>query len=48
VAQFLGGQATFSMSQVLAGDLVVVGLIGALLIIGSWAFDREEILTRLG
>jgi ABC-2 type transport system permease protein len=48
VAQFLGGQATFSMSQVLVGDLVVVGLIGALLAIGSWAFDREEILTRLG
>ena len=48
VAQFLGGQATFSMSQVLIGDLVVLGLIGALLVIGSWAFDREEILTRLG
>ena len=24
------------------------GLIGLLLVIGSWAFDREEILTRLG
>jgi ABC-2 type transport system permease protein len=48
VAQFLGGQATFTMSQVLIGDLVVLGLVGALLIIGSWAFDREEILTRLG
>ena len=24
------------------------GLIRALLVIGSWAFDREEILTRLG
>jgi ABC-2 type transport system permease protein len=48
VAQFLGGQATFTMTQVLVGDLVVLGLIGALLVIGSWAFDREEILTRLG
>ncbi len=48
VAQFLGGQATFTMQQVLIGDLVVIGLIGALLAIGSWAFDREEILTRLG
>jgi hypothetical protein len=36
------------MSQVLMGDLVVIGLLGALLVIGSWAFDREEILTRLG
>jgi ABC-2 type transport system permease protein len=48
VAQFLGGQATFTMTQVLMGDLVVTGLIGVLLVIGSWAFDREEILTRLG
>jgi hypothetical protein len=48
VAQFLGGQATFTMSQVLLGDLMVIGLLGALLVIGSWAFDREEILTRLG
>ena len=48
VAQFLGGQATFTMTQVLVGDLVVLGLIGALLAVGSWAFDREEILTRLG
>jgi ABC-2 type transport system permease protein len=48
VAQFLGGQATFSMQQVFMGDMVVLGLIGALLVIGSWAFDREEILTRLG
>ena len=47
VAQVLGGQATFTMAQVLLGDLVVLGLIGALLVIGSWAFDRE-ILTRLG
>ena len=48
VAQFLGGQATFTMGQVLLGDLAVIGLLGALLVVGSWAFDREEILTRLG
>ena len=48
VAQFFGGQATFSMSQVLLGDLIVGGLIGLVLIAGAWAFDREQILTRLG
>ena len=48
VAQFLGGQATFTFSQVVVGDLLVIGLLGALLIVGAWAFDREEILTRLG
>ena len=48
VAQFLGGQATFTMTQVLTGDLIVLGMIGALLVLGSWAFDREGILTRLG
>jgi len=47
VAQFFGGRATFSMEQVLIGDLLVGGLIGLSLIIGSWAFDRESILTRL-
>jgi ABC-2 type transport system permease protein len=47
VAQFFGGQATFSMQQVLIGDLVVAGLIGGALVIGSWAFDREQILGRL-
>ncbi|MEO8251360.1 MAG: ABC transporter permease subunit [Chloroflexota bacterium] len=47
VAQFFGGQATFSMQQVLIGDLFVGGLIGVTLLIGSWAFDRESILTRL-
>lgn len=47
VAQFFGGQATFSMQQVLIGDLLVGGLIGASLVVGSWAFDREAILTRL-
>jgi ABC-2 type transport system permease protein len=48
VAQFFGGQATFSISQVLIGDLVVLGLIGTVLAFGSRAFDRESILTRLG
>jgi ABC-2 type transport system permease protein len=47
VAQFFGGQATFTMQQVLIGDLLVGGLIGVTLLIGSWAFDRESILTRL-
>ena len=35
------------MQQVLIGDLLVAGLIGLALLIGSWAFDRESILTRL-
>ncbi len=48
VAQFFGGQATFDMTQVLVGDLLVTGLVGVVLVIGSWAFDREQILTRLG
>lgn len=47
VAQFFGGQATFTMEQVLIGDLIVAGLVGAALVIGSWAFDREQILGRL-
>jgi ABC-2 type transport system permease protein len=48
VAQFFGGQATFTMQQVIMGDLIVAGLIGLTLAVGSWAFDREAILTRLG
>jgi ABC-2 type transport system permease protein len=48
VAQFFGGQATFNMQQVMIGNLIVAGLIGVVLLIGSWAFDREQILTRLG
>jgi ABC-2 type transport system permease protein len=48
VAQFFGGQATFTFSQVVLGDLIVLVLIGVVLTIGSWAFDRESILTRLG
>jgi ABC-2 type transport system permease protein len=47
VAQFFGGQATFTMQQVIIGDLLVTGLVGLTLLIGSWAFDRESILTRL-
>ena len=48
VAQFFGGQATFTFNQVVLGDLIVVTLIGAVLAVGSWAFDRESIPTRLG
>ena len=48
VAQFFGGQATFTLQQVLIGDLVITALIGATIVIGSWVFDRESILTRLG
>lgn len=47
VAQFFGGQATFSLQQVFIGDLIVAGLVGATLVLGSWAFDRESILSRL-
>jgi ABC-2 type transport system permease protein len=48
VAGFFSGQATFSMEQVIIGDLVVALLIGLSLVIGNWVFDRESILTRLG
>ena len=48
VAGFFSGQASFTMQQVLVGDLVVALLIGASLVVGSWIFEREEILTRLG
>ena len=47
IAGFFSGQASFSMEQILIGDLVVAGLIGLALVIGNWIFDREEILTRL-
>ena len=47
LAQFFGGHATFSMQQVLLGDLLVSGLIGVTVVVGAWAFDRESILTRL-
>ena len=47
VAQFFGGQPTFTREQVIMGDLLVTVLIGGALAIGSWAFDRESILTRM-
>ena len=48
IAGFFSGQATFTMQQVLIGDLVVAVLIGLALVAGNWLFDRETILTRLG
>lgn len=48
ISGFFSGQATFSMQQVLIGDLVVVVLVGAALVAGNWIFERETILTRLG
>ncbi|MGH2358788.1 MAG: ABC transporter permease subunit [Candidatus Limnocylindria bacterium] len=48
VAQFFGGQASFTTEQVLTGDLLVAAAIGVALAIGNWVFDREAILTRLG
>jgi hypothetical protein len=47
VAQFFGGQPTFTREQVIVGDLLMTGLIGITIVIGSWAFDRESILTRM-
>jgi ABC-2 type transport system permease protein len=47
VAGFFSGRATFSVEQVIIGDLVVAGLIGLALVIGNWIFDRESILTRM-
>ena len=48
VAGFFSGQATFTLEQVMIGNLVVAGLIGVALVLGNWIFDREAILTRLG
>ncbi len=48
VAGFFSGQASFSMQQVIVGDLVVAALIGLALVAGNWIFEREQILTRLG
>jgi ABC-2 type transport system permease protein len=48
VAGFFSGQASFTMQQVLIGDLVVAALIGLSLVAGNWIFEREQILTRLG
>jgi ABC-2 type transport system permease protein len=47
IAGFFSGQASFTMEQILVGDLVVAALIGLALAVGSWIFDREAILTRL-
>ena len=47
VAGFFSGQASFTMEQVLIGDLVVAVLIGVALVVGNWIFDREAILTRM-
>ena len=47
IAGFFSGQASFTMQQILIGDLVVALLVGVSLVIGSWIFDREAILTRL-
>jgi ABC-2 type transport system permease protein len=48
IAGFFSGQASFTMQQVLIGNLVVAALIGLALVVGNWIFDREAILTRLG
>ena len=48
IAGFFSGQASFTMQQVLIGNLVVAALIGVALVLGNWLFDREAILTRLG
>ena len=47
VAQFFGGEPPSRCSRCIIGDLLVAGLIGVTLAIGSWAFDREQILTRM-
>jgi ABC-2 type transport system permease protein len=47
IAGFFSGQASFTMEQVLIGDAVVAVLIVVAVAIGSWVFDREQILTRL-
>jgi ABC-2 type transport system permease protein len=46
IAGFFSGQASFSMQQVMIGNLVVTVLIGLALVAGNWIFDRESILTR--
>ena len=46
IAGFFSGQASFSMQQVMIGNLMVTVLIGLALVAGNWIFDRESILTR--
>jgi ABC-2 type transport system permease protein len=48
IAGFFSGQASFTMEQIMIGNLVVAALIGLALAVGNWIFDREAILTRLG
>ena len=48
VTQFFSGEATFDIVQVWVGNLIVAALIGVALVVGAWAFEREQILTRLG
>lgn len=48
IAGFFSGQPTFSMQQIVVGNLVVAALIGLSLVAGNWIFEREQILTRLG
>src|SRR6186997_3446499 len=43
IAGFFSGQASFTMQQVLIGDLVVAMLIFVAVVVGSWVFDREQI-----
>jgi ABC-2 type transport system permease protein len=46
--QFFTGQATFTLHQVLIGNLLFAASIGVMMVIGTWMFDRETILSRLG
>jgi ABC-2 type transport system permease protein len=48
VFQFFSGRATFSLQEVVVGDLLFLGGIGLLVIVGAWMFERETILSRLG
>lgn len=48
IAQFFGGQASFTVDQVVIGDFIIAALVGLALAAGNWIFDREAILTRLG
>jgi ABC-2 type transport system permease protein len=48
IFQFFSGRATFSLEEVLIGDLLFLGGIGLLVVVGAWMFERETILSRLG